>query len=197
MVELADGGSSGKIDSTYTIYVTSRVEWCYRRDLRPSGGGTSTVMAARPSSGARCRRRQAMAASTEHGMSYRGSLQCYPGKERRTREFPATPTTAASTPTRTRPWRRWREWTMRPYQSSNGSAARWTRGRGLRWRWYGGDCTTWASFVLPMAPAWLRRCAVLAAGDKGESRKLNESAGGSERVRGVLRRVAARRGLAR
>ena len=30
MVELADGGSSGEIDSTYTIYVTSHVEWCYR-----------------------------------------------------------------------------------------------------------------------------------------------------------------------
>ena len=56
---------------------------------------------------------------------------------------------------------------------------------------------TWASLVLPMAPAELRRCAVLAVGDEGEDRKPNESAGGSGRVRGVLRRAAARRGLAR
>ena len=72
MVELVDGGSSGEIDSTYTIYVTSRVEWCYRRDLRPSGGDSSPVMAARQRSGARRRRQEAMTDSTELGMSYRG-----------------------------------------------------------------------------------------------------------------------------
>jgi len=55
----------------------------------------------------------------------------------------------------------------------------------------------WSSLVLPMEPAELRCCVVLAAGDEGEDRKPNESAGGSGRVRGVLRRVAARRGLAR
>ena len=73
------------------------------------------MMAARQSSDARCRQRQAMAALTELGMSFRGSLRCYPSTERRTERFLATPTTVASTPARSRSWRRWQEMAKGPH----------------------------------------------------------------------------------
>ena len=47
---------SGDTKATYVLYGMRGTDWCYRRDLRPSGGGSSPVMAARQSSGASCRR---------------------------------------------------------------------------------------------------------------------------------------------
>ena len=52
-VELADGEDSGDTKATYMILVTRGTDWCKWRDLRPSGGGSSPVMAARQRSGAR------------------------------------------------------------------------------------------------------------------------------------------------
>ena len=127
MVELADGGSSGEIDSTYTIYVTSRVEWCYRRDLRPSGGGSSPVMAARQHSSARHRQQQAMTNLTELGMSYRGSLRCYPSKNRGTRSLGGSWPRRAPTPARLHHGGRWRKRPMCPYQDPIGAAKGWRR----------------------------------------------------------------------
>ena len=51
VVLLVDGEDSGDTKATYMIYVTRGTDWCKRRDLRPSGGGSSPVMAARQSSG--------------------------------------------------------------------------------------------------------------------------------------------------
>ena len=104
--ELADGEDFGDTKATYMIYVMRWFDWCYQLELRPSGGSLSSVMAARQSSGASCRQRQATAGSTEHGMSYRRSPQCYPSKEKRRGGFLATPTAAASTLARARSWRR-------------------------------------------------------------------------------------------
>ena len=67
--KFANGDSFGEMDSTGVITVMRWFYWCYRLELRPSGGSLSPVMAARQSSGASCRRRQAMAGSTEHGTS--------------------------------------------------------------------------------------------------------------------------------
>ena len=105
VVWLADGEDSGDTKATYMIYVMRWFDWCYQLELRPSGGSLSPVVAARQSFGASCRRRQATAGSTEHGMSYRRSPQCYPSKEKRRGGFLATPTTAASIPARARSWR--------------------------------------------------------------------------------------------
>ena len=52
VVLLADGEDSGDTKATYMIPVTRGTDWCKWRDLRPSGGGSSPVMAARQSSGA-------------------------------------------------------------------------------------------------------------------------------------------------
>ena len=51
-VELADGEDSDDTKATYMIPVTRGTDWCKWRDLRPSGGGSSPVMAARQSFGA-------------------------------------------------------------------------------------------------------------------------------------------------
>ena len=45
--KLTDDGSSGDTESTGVLSAMRRLDWCYRRDLRPSGGGASPVMAAR------------------------------------------------------------------------------------------------------------------------------------------------------
>ena len=84
VVLLADGEDSGDTKATYVLYVTRGTDWRKWHDLRPSGGGSSLVMAARQSSDASYRRRQAMAGSTELGTSFRRSLPCYPSKEQRT-----------------------------------------------------------------------------------------------------------------
>ena len=84
VVLLADGEDSGDTKATYVLYVTRGTDWCKWQGLRPSRGGLSPVMAARQSSGASYRRRQAMAGSTELGTSFRRSLPCYPSKEQRT-----------------------------------------------------------------------------------------------------------------
>ena len=52
VVLLADGEDSGDTKATYMIPVMRGTDWCKWRDLRPSGGGSSPVMAARQSSGA-------------------------------------------------------------------------------------------------------------------------------------------------
>ena len=52
VVLLADGEDSGDTKATYMIPVTRGTDWCKWRDLRPSGGGSSPVMAARQSFGA-------------------------------------------------------------------------------------------------------------------------------------------------
>ena len=52
VVLLADGEDSGDTKATYMIPVTRVTDWCKWRDLRPSGGGSSSVMVARQSSGA-------------------------------------------------------------------------------------------------------------------------------------------------
>ena len=70
------------MEDTYVIYVTKRVDQCDYCDLGLTGGSSSPGMAARQSSGVSCRRRQAMAGLTEHGMSYRRWPQCYPCKEK-------------------------------------------------------------------------------------------------------------------
>ena len=44
--KLTDGGSSGDSESTGVLSAMRRLDWCHRRDLRPSGGGASPVMAA-------------------------------------------------------------------------------------------------------------------------------------------------------
>ena len=108
--KFADGDSSGETKDTGVISVMRWFDRCYQLELRPSGGSLSPVVAARQSFGASCRRRQATAGSTEHGMSYRRSPRCYPSKEKRRGGFLATPTTAASTPARARSWRRCLEW---------------------------------------------------------------------------------------
>ena len=84
VVLLADGEDSGDTEDPYVITVMRGFDWCYQLELRPSGGSLSPVMAARQSSGASYRRRQAMAGSTELCMSFRRSLPCYPSKEQRT-----------------------------------------------------------------------------------------------------------------
>ena len=55
---------------TYMIYVTSRVEWCYRQDLELTGDISSLAKAARRSSGAVYERRRAPNASSELGTSF-------------------------------------------------------------------------------------------------------------------------------
>ena len=52
VVLLADGEDSGDTKATYMIPVTRGTDWCKWRDLRPSRGDSSPVMAARQSSGA-------------------------------------------------------------------------------------------------------------------------------------------------
>ena len=46
VVLLADGEDSGDTKATYMIPVTRGTDWCKWRDLRPSEGGSSPVMAA-------------------------------------------------------------------------------------------------------------------------------------------------------
>ena len=75
---------SGNTTATYVLYVMRGTDLCKWQDLRPSGGGSSPVMAARQSSAVSCRRRQAMAGSTELGTSFRRALPCYPSKEKGT-----------------------------------------------------------------------------------------------------------------
>ena len=83
MAKLADDDSSGEMEDTYVIYVTRHIDQCYYCDLGLTEGSSLLGMAARQSSGVSCRRRQAMAGLTEHGMSYRRSPRCYPSKEKR------------------------------------------------------------------------------------------------------------------
>ena len=57
VVLLTDGEDFGDTKATYVLYVMRGTDWCKWQDLRPSGGGSSPVMAARQSSGVRCWRR--------------------------------------------------------------------------------------------------------------------------------------------
>ena len=49
VVLLADGEDSGDTTATYLLCVRRGTDWCKWHDLRPSGGGSSPVMAARQS----------------------------------------------------------------------------------------------------------------------------------------------------
>ena len=50
VVWLTDGEDSSDTKATYMIYVMRWFDWCYQLELRPNGGGSSPVMAARQSS---------------------------------------------------------------------------------------------------------------------------------------------------
>ena len=84
------------------IHVMRGTDWCKWRDLRPSRGGSSPVMAARQSSSARCRRRRALAATSELGMSSTTSLRSCPSRERRTRRSRWWVAAVSSAPARPR-----------------------------------------------------------------------------------------------
>ena len=47
VVLLTDGKDSSDTKATYVLYVMRGTDWCKWQDLRPSGGGSSSVMAAR------------------------------------------------------------------------------------------------------------------------------------------------------
>ena len=55
VVRLTYGEDSGDTTATYMIYARRGTDWCYQLELRPSGGGSSPVKAARQSSSARRR----------------------------------------------------------------------------------------------------------------------------------------------
>ena len=71
--KLADDEDFGEMEDTYVIYVTRRVDWCYRQDLELIGGGSSPMKVARRSSDARRRRRRAPNVPSEPGTSFMGS----------------------------------------------------------------------------------------------------------------------------
>ena len=120
-----------------------------------------------------------------------------PKKKRRTRGVPVVVDRMSASSGEVRPWRRRRKNGQRP--SPTARMARLSGGgrRGEHGEDGGGTrCAPTGNGNGGTAAA----AALLAAGERGgeaEGRRPNESVGSERRVRGVMRRTAARRGLAR